>query len=85
MTDYNIFGDEIKVPAKHGKHHVTRRGYAWKPGTGPDGEKCKGCSFAERHRKWAKCGHSSAPRHTGGKGTDILLNSPACKFWKKSQ
>lgn len=80
----NIFGEEIEIK-KRGKHYTQPKGYAWKPGTGPENETCGGCKFVGRRRRWAKCDHSSAPKHTGGRGTDILLRSPACKFWEKSE
>lgn len=56
---------------KSGRGKTRRRGYAASPGGGLKGETCKTCKFAERHRGWAKCGHSHAPKHTGGQGTDI--------------
>lgn len=76
----NIFGDEIEVPVR-GKHYVQPKGYAYFPGTGPKDESCGSCMHAERHARWAKCGHPNYPKHTGGRGTDILLRSPACKYW----
>jgi hypothetical protein len=67
---------------KRGKHYTQPKGYAWSPGTGPEGETCGTCAFIERYRKWAKCAKNSA-KHTHGRGSDILVRAPACKFWEK--
>lgn len=56
------------------------RGYPAMPGTGPEGKRCKHCSnyvirsFAKDYRK---CLLMRAV-WTGGAGTDIRANSPAC-------
>ena len=59
-----------------------KNGYAATPGTGPEGETCRTCdhkTYHERTKRYYKCdlinwGH--------GKGTDILLRSPACHRWE---
>jgi hypothetical protein len=80
----NLFGEEVKPSPEviNGRKKTQQRGYAWAPGTGAVGETCGTCVFASRRPRWAKCGHEKAPKHTSGKGTDILLRSPACKYWK---
>lgn len=82
----NLFGEELtrseELRAKMGRKPTQARGYAWAPGTGPAGETCGSCRFAGRRRRWAKCDNNHAPKHTGGKGTDILLRAPACKYWE---
>lgn len=61
-----------------------KRGHAWTPGTGPAGETCKTCAhytlrrFAKVYRK---CGLMQA-NWTGGPGTDIKANDPACAKWQ---
>jgi len=73
---------ERKKLTRHGKE--VARGYASPPGTGPDGETCGTCahSVARRMAKtYWKCGRI---RHlwTGGRATDILVGSPACRAWE---
>lgn len=69
----------LKKPAGQSK------GYAWPPGTGPEGETCKSCKHyvrSEYHRKvWLKCGLMRAV-WTHGPGSDIRAKSPACKKWE---
>jgi hypothetical protein len=61
-----------------------KNGYYAPPGTGPAGETCGSYlhvvvrQFANR---FYKCGRNRA-RWTGGKGTDVLFRSPACKGWE---
>jgi hypothetical protein len=62
-----------------------RRGHAWTPGSGPEGETCRTCRFISRKRMgntYIKCGHPQAPKWTGGPGTDIRAKDPACKKWE---
>ena len=62
-----------------------KRGYAWQPGTGPQGETCGTCKHLFRNRMgktYLKCSLMEA-KWTGGAGTDILARSPACKLWEK--
>jgi hypothetical protein len=65
----------------------TPSGYAAPPGTGPQGETCQSC----RHRavvayakNYQKCELNRA-RWTGGKKTDILVRSPACRLWERAE
>jgi hypothetical protein len=62
------------------------KGYADRPGTGPQGETCKSCHHVYPNemrsgRVFWKC---SLMKHcwTGGRGSDVLVNSPACKRWE---
>lgn len=61
------------------------KGYADKPGSGPEGETCGSCQHAERveyHRKtYRKCG-MARNKWTHGTGSDIRLKSPACSLWE---
>ena len=60
------------------------QGYAWKPGTGPEGETCKTCAHCTRlimSKPFHKCGKARS-HWTGSRRTDILVGSPACKFWE---
>lgn len=82
LTFTTLGGETVSVPLR-GKHYVQPRGYAYSPGTGPEGETCGSCRFKQPGRRWNKCGHEFARRkHTGGRGSDILTRSPACKYWE---
>lgn len=81
MTDqlFNCYGDPITLrkPETYGK------GYPAAPGTGPEGETCRTCTHKYRRElasNYYKCLLMKAS-WTGGKGTDILLKSPACSKW----
>jgi len=59
------------------------RGYARRPGTGPEGQTCGTCANVvckSYSRNYYKCG---LVKTTGGPATDIRLSSPACELWKK--
>ena len=59
-------------------------GYAWSPGTGPEGETCKTCKHIYRRRMgrvYLKCG-LARQNWTRGGATDILASSPACRKWE---
>lgn len=74
---------ERKKLTRRGKE--VARGYGFPPGTGPEGETCKTCanSVANRMAKtYWKC-RLIEYRWTGGRATDILINSPACRGWEK--
>lgn len=81
LTDW--FGNVIATPSKSA---LSAKGYAARPGSGPEGETCEGCEHASRssggNKAFWKC---SIIRHrwTHGPGTDIRLKSPACSFWEK--
>lgn len=76
-------GEEVAVPVR-GKHYVQPRGYARRPGSGPEGETCKTCRH-KVYRHWGKaypkCGLTEAA-WTNSRRTDILVNSPACEKWE---
>jgi hypothetical protein len=62
-----------------------QKGYADIPGTGPAGEFCKTCAhYTHRHLAgtYRKCALRAAT-WTGGYGSDILANAPACRKWEK--
>jgi hypothetical protein len=82
---FELMGRSAMTPAE--RRAITRKGpkpsgYAYFPGTGPEGETCGSCRHIERHRRWAKCGLYPTP--TAGRGTDIHVRSPACKRWEKA-
>jgi hypothetical protein len=59
-------------------------GYAASPGTGPEGETCGSCKHLFRNqlaKTYLKCSLMRAC-WTGGRKTDVLSRSPACKFWE---
>lgn len=70
---------------KRGKHYVEPRGYAAPPGTGPEGETCGTCQHHVINRmskNYHKC-ELAEHRWTGGRGSDILVRSPACRHWER--
>ena len=79
----SLFGDELPdapPPKKTGQ----AKGYAAKPGTGPEGETCGTCKFIrtkDMAKRYHKCWHN---RHnwTSGPGSDIRVRSPACGMWR---
>lgn len=60
------------------------RGYYAPPGTGPVGETCKSCRHAHPNRQSKTYWKCELMRQvwTGGRKTDILVGSPACKGWE---
>ena len=63
------------------------KGYAWHPGSGPEGETCKSCEHIARivsgsRRVFRKCALMKA-HWTHGPGSDIKASAPACKFWER--
>ncbi len=81
MTEYvNCYGDPITIK---GPEPGAPKGYAGIPGTGPAGESCGSCAHL-RCRRLAKNYHKCFLRQahwTGGRGTDVLVRSPACSKW----
>jgi hypothetical protein len=68
---------------------TVKNGYAAPPGTGPEGEICKGCKHKlsmesnSGSKRFVKCELRRAT-WTHGEGTDIRASSPACsKFEPK--
>lgn len=61
--------------------------YADTPGTGPAGETCKSCKHIYRKhmaKTYLKCALTQR-WWTGGGGTDIKANSPACSKWESDK
>lgn len=75
----DLFGEQLTKPVKY-----KVKGYADRPGTGPEGETCRTCEHIERvsyhDRVYLKCG---LVEWTHGPGTDIRAKSPACSKWEK--
>ena len=64
----------------------TPRGYAWHPGTGPDGETCGTCRHLVRNRMsrtYFKC-RLNQSAWTSSPRTDVLSRSPACLKWESA-
>jgi hypothetical protein len=87
MTDLLAFmKDRALTPAERRRMQQRApkaKGYAAPPGTGPDGETCGSCGHLVRKQMakvYRKCGLMRA-HWTGGKGTDVLVASPACRNW----
>ena len=83
MTDLFSCDGPLTAEDMKRKHKTQARGYAWRPGTGPAGETCGSCRhlYANRMSKtYYKCGLMRAS-WTGGKGSDVLVRSPACLKW----
>lgn len=77
------------APRVRGKHYVEPRGYAARPGTGPEGKTCRDCAhYVQRcsggRRSFPKCGRAEH-RWTGGRGSDILARAPACSMFEARQ
>lgn len=73
-----------KIPPRPAK---PRGGYAAVPGTGPKNETCKTCRHLVRKQMantYLKCGLMRA-YWTGGAGTDVKANSPACARWEAQE
>jgi hypothetical protein len=79
--------DRALTPAERKK--LTRRdpipkGYIAMPGSGPAGETCGSCKHLVRKqmsKTYLKCALASS-FWTGGRGSDVLARSPACKRWE---
>lgn len=81
---FTMIGGEVVTAAQRGKHYVQPRGYFYPPGTGPADETCGSCEHLVHKRmskSYPKCGLNEA-KWTGGRGSDVLVKSPACKYWK---
>jgi hypothetical protein len=77
-----------KLGPKGGKHYTAPKGYAASPGTGPAGKTCHDCAHyvivCGGVRSFPKCALAEA-RWTHGRGSDILVRSPACvRFEQKA-
>ena len=93
MNDLDLFGLPVPPPPLKLDGEPRRRttrplGYAFRPGSGPEGETCGTCEHACRlryHNKtYYKC-EIVQHRWTHGAGSDILLKSPACTAWAKDK
>lgn len=85
LTFQTMGGDTVVVPVR-GKHYIQPRGYADKPGTGPDGETCGSCrhSYHRRAGRYPKC-DLTRTCHTHSRRTDILMRAAACSKWEASE
>ena len=83
--DLDLFGEITRPPPEKKRKDTVQRGYAWQPGTGPEGETCRSCKFTRRiscySKPFYKC-EKNRQSWTSGRGTDILLRAAACKFWE---
>lgn len=66
---------------------VRPSGYAARPGTGPEGERCSTCRHCvfrvgTRGSRYYKC-RLMEGRWTAGRGSDIAYRSPACHLWQR--
>ena len=78
----DLFGYEHPTDAPPKKRmDAAPAGYAGTPGKGPEGETCKTCDH-NRVRHFSKTYHKCELMRihwTGGRRTDILVNSKACE------
>lgn len=84
IADFSTGRTKMLGP-KGGMHYTPKKGYAAKPGTGPQGETCATCvhhARVEMAKVYHKC-NLMRPKWTGGAGTDILTKSPACSKFEK--
>lgn len=75
---------EPEPPAVSKRQETPKRGHAWTPGTGPEGETCRTCRHLFRNRlakTYLKCSLMRG-QWTGGQGTDIRAKDKSCKFWE---
>lgn len=76
---------QVAAKSKAKRKPTPARGYAFTPGTGPEGETCGSCRHIARTsgdaRIYIKCGLMRA-KWTKGPGSDIRAQSPACKEWE---
>lgn len=89
MRERDLFGNEL--PYKHadninrrGQRNPKPKGYAGRPGSGPQGERCNTCAHyvVSPNGRYRKC--ALLRKHwTRSYGTDILARSPACDKWQK--
>lgn len=100
MAEPNLFGyaalDHALTPAQRRELENAarsagqkRKGHAWTPGTGPEGETCGGCKHYTRtttgaRNTFRKCELMRA-HWTHGPGSDIRAKDPACREWKKDE
>lgn len=96
MNKTDLFGDPVyphllkgsKVGPKGGKHYVRPQGFRGMPGAGPAGESCRTCKhrviLGYHNKTYPKCGLMKE-RWTHGRGTDILVSSPACEYWERDE
>jgi hypothetical protein len=80
--DVDLFGEVVIEPVE--RKSTPARGYVSPPGTGPEGETCKSCRHVVRRtcsRVYYKCGLARSI-WTRGRGSDILMGSPACEKWE---
>lgn len=78
--------DEARDLLTRTRHQPLKNGYAYPPGTGPEGETCGSCKHigwqdVRSGRRFYECGRERH-RWTGGTGTDVLLKAPACRGWE---
>lgn len=74
----------LENPKPRGKHYVRPNGYAAPPGSGPSDMKCRNCQSYFLHRMaktYPKC-LLNEKNWTGGRKSDILANSPACRLFE---
>ena len=89
MTKFlNLFGEWEEEPEQQKrKNYAVPSGYAWMPGTGPEGRCCKHCKFffrKEMGKTYFKC-EKVRKYWTGGSGTDIKANAKTCRLFKEKQ
>jgi hypothetical protein len=85
----DLLGDPASLkPDPEKKKYPTPYGYYFAPGTGPAGETCGSCDHCVRKhlskKNVYKCG-LNRENWGGTRRSDIVLRSPACKFWKSDQ
>jgi hypothetical protein len=87
LISYRTVSGKVVTVQPRGKHYTEPRGYADRPGTGPEGETCRTCQHyvRVRHaRTYPKCNLTRAC-WTGGRRSDILVNAAACSKWEKRE
>lgn len=86
VIERDLFGEQVPaVPArKDGKPR--KIGYAARPGSGPRGQRCGTCKFAQRvvHRgEFTHKGELMTFVWQHNAASDISLRAPACSKWER--
>lgn len=81
--------EQRKTMGVRGRREPTPSGYAAPPGTGPEGKTCADCKHKHTmhgagKKSWIKCDLMRG-EWTGGRGSDILAGSLACKHFEAKE
>ncbi len=87
-SQFSLFGGSAPAKSQAPMRSTRPGGYADRPGTGPVGESCGTCANCRAKRGAKKTFYKCAlmlAAWTCGRGTDVLVRSPACSKWVAGQ